>query len=771
MLPLGPLLALVAATAAPELTVYFHADLNGRLAPARCGALVPASAPDYADLVGTLRQARDDGPATTLALLGPNSIAPDPFVQQPFASDPQSAATSLARLFARAGYAAFALGSHDLGLDPAWAAAYARAMGAAGVPLVLSNLTCGADAPAGRAALCQAARRRVLVDVGGQKVGVLAVISPRLAPGIEPSRRAGLTFEEPLEAMKRESAALRRDGATRILVMAEVPSGGLEELRALQLLAGRMDPRPDAILAAGLADPDGERAVRALLQDDAPIAVGSTAGARGLTLLAFGDAEPRTAVLAATPGRADPEAAAILAPWVASSCASGARPVADVHGQVTRAAFVTYVLEVMRRAADAEVAVVNDKLVKGTPFPLTGAFTEGQLAQAIPYRAVVVTARVAGGLLGTTVGAALDNPKVRAVGIAKDGGLKVNGRPIDNTRHYRVATIAFVAEGGDGIFVPKSVPWQPLPGTPDVADLVRRFVEREARSRDGVPTLAPASDFGPPASQRLLVVGLTDLELALSDTTIGNAAGYTDSQLARAQQTSLKSDWASVLTTRAPTADTDTRFRLQYGWTRTIPTSGPTVSAESLDLLTGSFIYSDRRLRNVWTKAPAASVPDPYARVGLESEVTRPLVTPTQTRTYHHAELTATAGASVKPIPKLRLRAGGGARKELVAPGAAGRWRSVIEVGGTLDQMALATVADLPVRFDATVDYVLIEPTSATAQQVRGSAHLSVPLLPLLFVSAGVDVYGASYSPGGWAWSADTTVGLRLHLDAAHQRL
>ena len=61
--------------------------------------------------------------------------------------------------------------------------------------------------------------------------------------------------------------------------------------------------------------------------------------------------------------------------------------------------------------------------------------------------------------------------------------------------------------------------------------------------------------------------------------------------------------------------------------------------------------------------------------------------------------------------------------------------------------------------------------TSVMTSWVADGFTITVPLLPRLFISAGVDLYGAEYAPLGWAWSADTTVGLRVHLDAAHQRL
>jgi hypothetical protein len=334
-----------------------------------------------------------------------------------------------------------------------------------------------------------------------------------------------------------------------------------------------------------------------------------------------------------------------------------------------------------------------------------------------------------------------------------------------------VATISFVAQGGDGILPAAALPWRPLPGDPDVVELVRDFLVHDAGVEDGDPSIDPSRDFGPPASKRLLIVGLTDLGLDLSGTKIANAPNYTDAQLTRAQQASAKADWSSLLQLRAPAAEADARLRLQYGWARTIPAGQPAVSAETVDLTTLAVTYNDRQLRQVLARAPSPAVPDPFARLMLESELTRPAPSATQARAYHHAELTATVGALFSPTAKLRLRAGPGVRKEMLASGEAGRWRPVIEAGATLAPVALVAVGATAALFDAVVDYVLVAPTSARVQQLRGNAHLLVPLLPRLFFNAGVDVYAAQYGSSAWAFSADTTIGLRVHLDAAHQRL
>jgi hypothetical protein len=192
------------------------------------------------------------------------------------------------------------------------------------------------------------------------------------------------------------------------------------------------------------------------------------------------------------------------------------------------------------------------------------------------------------------------------------------------------------------------------------------------------------------------------------------------------------------------------------------------VAGETADLITAVVSYTYKGLRD-WRRVPKRFIPDPYARVWLESELTRPAVTATQTRSYHHLQLTDTAGAQFTLTPRLKLRAGAGAQRELLAPLPAGGWRSVIEAGGTLDPTVLATFGALAIKLEAMFDYDFVDPTGTRQHQLRANGKLSVPLVPTLFLTFGLDVFAVQRQDLGWGVSYDTTIGLRLHTDVAHQ--
>ena len=770
----------------PAVELLFHADLDGRLATPACAGTPPGgTAPTYAAVIGRLTALRaaaaSSERAAPVALLGGNIAAPDLFGAS-LLERGRPGIDALAGILAPGHYDAIALGHHELSLDAAVLGQLVGAVRAQGMPVVATNLRCDGHTRG----VCPTVQPDVLLKRGDLSVGVVATISPAVVPGIPPSAFKGLTLDDPASAARPAIRGLRQRGARVVVLIAQGPrdASALDRVDALarQLAAAPAAERPDVILAGGLAGDAGERPVRTLRRDGtAPIA-GSPTGAGGLTRVRWAAAPDPSSpfsepiVIDTIPSAGalpDAVTASRLAAQLAAACAAYGRPVAPagIHGVLTREAFTTYLLEVMRRRADAEIALVNRAFVKGAPFPLSGPLTRAELYRALPFRAVLGTARVAGGIIDSALGPALGKDQLSAVGVTRGpGGILVNGRPLDKARAYRVATIAFVAGGGDGLLPPGALPWRALRGEPDLRDIAADFLAHHTADRDGDPTVDPGTDFGRPVAQRPLVVGLGDLGLDLSSTSISNAPAYTDTQLVRATQLAVTGNATGLLQVRDRVHEADLRLDLKYGWSRNQPVGSPLTSGETADLITFSGVYNFRGLRGT-DYLLKRTVPDPFVRVRLESEFTRPAVTPSQTRTYHHAQMTNTAGVLFTLMPKLRLRAGGGAQAELLAGGTDGAWQPVLEAGGTLDPVAIATFGPLAVKLEGLVDYDFIDPAGLRQHELRGNGKLSVPLLPTLFITVGVDLFAVQRERQGWATSADVVAGVRVHRDLAYQGL
>jgi 5'-nucleotidase / UDP-sugar diphosphatase len=781
--------ALGAPGAPPE--ILFHADLDGRFAAPSCGR-TPAP-PDYAQLVGGLvaerERAQQKGAPAPVVLLGGNEAAPAPFARA-LLDGGAAGARVVADLLTRAGYDAVALGHHELALEPTVLDDLLRALAARALPVVASNLRCDARSRS----TCGLTRPDVVIQRGAESIGVLATISPDVWAEIAPAARRGLSLDDPAAAVRAGVLRLRARGATRVVLMTQGPrdARAVDSVEALlRQLAGDRDPRgslPDLVLAGGVADEDAGRALRLLRREGLPPIVGSPPGTRGFARISFptspspndgtdapaeGRADFAVDLLSARVGPRDLGTAEALRRPTEAYCARYGGPLLarPLDAALTREAFTKLLLEMMRRRARAEIALVNRGAVRRAPFPMSGRLTEADLEDALAYAAVIGVATVPGATVDGALGPTLANPKAALAGLTRGaGGLEVNGRPLDKARAYRVATIDFVSQGGDGIVSAGVLAWSALPDRPELRPSLEAFLREEA-SADGAAFDAERG-LGPPAADRLLVVGLTDLDLDFADTTIDNPASYGDAQLARAQQTSIAGEAIGTLQLRLPRHEDDTRLDLKYGWARTQAAGAnmPLVSAETADLITFTSVYSYRGLR-ARRVPPRVAVPDPYARAWVESEFTRPDVTPTQPRTYHHLQAQATAGAIFTLTPKLKVRGGGGARRELLASGDDGRWQSVLEAGATLDPTAIATFGALALKLEGMIDYTFVDPTEVRDHELRGTGKLSVPLVPLVFVTIGLDVYAVERERQGWAAAYDTTVGLRIHLDAAHQAL
>ncbi len=753
--------------AVADVSVVVHADFDGRFAAPSCDGR-PARSPDYAAFVASVEKER----AASLVLLGGNFAAPALFARSLAAGEKGGGA--VAALLGHARYDAVALGHQELSLEPRALQDLLRGLSTAGEPVVATNLRC---APA-RAATCALTKKEVVVVRGGARIGVVATLHPDVASAIAADRREGLSFDDPATSVRAAVRRLRGAGATTVVLLTQGPrdARALPDEVALvtQLAAAPHEETPDLVFAGGLASGE-DHPPRLLLLERAPPIVATSSPLMSATRVALPVAAvPVVTVLPPETTAPNLEVARALAAAATSYCASYGRPVTAQapRAPLDREAFTKIVLDVMRRRAHTEIAILNQGAVRGAPFLIDRPITMADLGDALPYEAVIGVADVAGANVENALAPALQNRKARLVGLEKGaGGLEVNGRALDKARGYRVATISFVAKGGDGLVPPGALAWAPLPGDPDLRDTVEADL-RAASAATGPSSFDVASQLGSSAKERLLVVGLADADVDLADTTISNAAGYDDSQLGRGQQTSLQGTGTGLLQLRLPRHQEDTRLELKYGWARTqaAGAGAPVVSAETADRITFTSLYSYRGLRSL-RGPPKIAIPDPYARLWVESELTRPAVTPTQPRAFHHLQTQGTLGAVFTLTSKLQVRAGGGARREVLATGDDGRWQSVLEAGLTLDPTALATFGNLAIKLEGLVDYTFVDPRVARDSELRATAKLSIPLVPRLFLSAGLEAFGVSRQGQPWAAAYDTTIGLRVHFDAASQRL
>jgi 2',3'-cyclic-nucleotide 2'-phosphodiesterase (5'-nucleotidase family) len=744
MLWLGALASLLPGRAAgAPAELIFAGDLFGDLTQAGCspGTKGPDDH-DLATLAAAIADARRDAPGA-LVLGGPGFLGPAQSAAFLLASE--SGSREAARLARMSGIEVYVPGVTDFVLSAHGIAAFLDEIQRTGRPAVLSNVACAAEA----AALCQRTARQLVLDAGGTQVGVLAVVPENLPRRVAARHIAGLTVLE-VASIAPMARALRQQ-VQLLIVLADLDGeSGIRDGIALASTLDAAGGRADLIYVSRLDSP--RAGVNSIALSNGTTLIGAPRDGAGVTRVTWTPAGggPGAAPVArryAPRGPAPAPLVAALAGVRRELCRAWGQPVATLPpGGLDRAALLRVMLDAMRLRARADIALINTGAVLARGLPLFDASPAG-LSSVLPFPSQVVRARVSGqalaDALGRYVGAIDARARLVTLGLERrDGQLLVNGRPLDPTATYRVATIEFVAQGGNDL-----VPRELLSGADSVAPDIRTLVLDTLRDRG-----TPARIVQPVALERHpLWSAHLDVGLDLQSVTIDNPAtssspkGYDRPQLSRAQTLAFKADGLTRVEMDHIDHLLQLSLRTQYGLTRlytaTMTMGGQQewVTRETADLINLLLLYTYRGM-----SARSPRIPTPYASLGLETEFNRP-----DTRQYHHMELSAAFGARAALLPKLSAQVGLGLRQELMASTAAAdrnerqlaRTRFLLTATIELQKRPLVPRLGEALLGEINLTYGFTDPTGVQNHELRGTGKLHVQLWRRLYLTLGADVY------------------------------
>jgi 5'-nucleotidase len=128
-----------------------------------------------------------------------------------------------------------------------------------------------------------------------------------------------------------------------------------------------------------------------------------------------------------------------------------------------------FIAEACRRAAGADVALVNGGSIRSNTTYGPGVLAKRDILSILPFEDLVVTLEVTGAVLRaalehgvSTVGVQREPgrfPQISGLRFAYDArrpagsrvtSVSVNGEPLDGQRTYKLATSTFLLDGGDG---------------------------------------------------------------------------------------------------------------------------------------------------------------------------------------------------------------------------------------------------------------------------------------------------------------------------------
>ena len=760
-----------------RLDLIFASDLAGDLYGQTCDEVTPRKNRGLLSLANAIAAAKSRGPASLIigagGLLGPGSGAR-------FLLHSVTGSHIAAELFHDAGLEVVIPGVQDFEMANETLLSYLEGLRRSSTSTMLSNITCAAN----EQMLCRLLSTQQMVNRGGIKVGLLSAIPEDAPQRVGPGHLHGAKVAAWSTLI---AVAKKLRPQVDALVVAVDLSGkfGLDQAISLARDADAAGARIDVMHITREDSPTG--GVLSLQLTNGTLIVATPAGGSGVTRVML---QQRSAEEIAIDHRALAISTERVAPQVADAaittttmglasklarerqrmCSGWSLTVAPLpQGGLDRNAVTRLVLNAMRSAAHAEIALINAGAIADGGLPLRTA-TVHAVGNVLPFKGQVVVTTVTGKDVGDALGkysAQGADAQLRMLGIAKkDDGLVVNGRPISTTETYRVVSIDFVAAGGNGLLPEKffdksrsSVAYD------DLRHLVLEYM-RERGAQDAVT--APLE-----LEKRPLWRSLLDVGIDLQNVTVSNPGNlYDRPQLSRQPSIAFKFDgtWRGEMDQPRHLLQLTLRGLYGQSWlsTQVDANTQSWIGQETADLITLLALYSYRGF-----SAKKPRLPTPYFSLGLESEFNRP-----DTRNYHHLELSSAVGARAALPGRINANVGIGVRTELLANQFAmdeterdvARGRFLITTTIEMPKRALWPRLGNSLLGEFSVNYNFTDPQVLRSHELRGIGKLYVELGRPLYLTMGTELYLYRDRDNAPGVALDVTAGLKIVMNGHRQQ-
>lgn len=457
---------LAAPVGAGTLTIFHTNDLQGQLLPAPY--FDEEDRGGFARLLHLLKQVRDDSAVVVVDggdATGPSQISGF------------DAGRLAWELMAEAGYDAVAVGNHefDFGLDTL------RARAAGGVPVLGANLSAAGQ---------RLFQPYLLVERRGLRLALIGLTSPAAAKIINPRKNPGVEIGEPRVALRQ---VLDEIGgrADYLIALVHMPQEEAHQLAAefpqVRLFIGADFKGPPQKVAEPhllrlangahlVATPGGAFVGRLDLHWERRGEEIAELGFRG-ALIPLDPSVPEDSTAAARLARRRDELALARGAVVGRT----REEIADLP---------QFVADLIRARMEAEVGILNQGALRARP--LNGTVTEAAIDELVRFDDLLVEARVKGAELRRLAAGSKGRQKEaqRLVFSGYDEAAdKVNNRPLAPDEWYRIATTAYLAEGGDDYFPPGALRLREGLGKPTLREVVVRHLRAypDLGRRDGIP--------------------------------------------------------------------------------------------------------------------------------------------------------------------------------------------------------------------------------------------------------------------------------------------
>jgi hypothetical protein len=672
----------------------------------------------------------------TGGLLAPHGVARYAAVTDP---------ASLAEMIDELGYRALAFGSAELGSPRGSLLDVLRRLRNRGIPSIASNLSCNEDASDLCDLLVDASDGPSIQGVGADlSMAVLAFMWDDVLSLIAPDLSEGISIAPIAESMPRQVRLARARGAEIVVAIAAVsssealalvqqlPEGGRPDLVILAGSGELLFARPATVVPAIASPPSGdaieivirESQLRARYQMEVqPLGRGTDVGdpVRDFT------------------ERIGEE---YCDEWGRSL------PGADLERGLDVAGLTELTARIVLDRSDADVAIINRGALDQRWRPARpDALTASDVYIALAYDEPIFVAEVPSTWITALAQRAADRGLVTP-GLSWDGSsARVLDRPLQARARYRVATLRFLASGGDHALppLPTGSTWVPLESGTLRSIVLERWQRRSDRDpRDALPDPRVAPEW----------IAQGTIDGTFSGSSIRNPARYATSLLERGSTVALGLEVNLRADATAPDWSWENlgvlRYRAQWA-----PSPMPGVEgafSEAVDQIQVRSLGAWRGLR----KEPGLwYVPDPFVEVFVESEISAPAM-----RGWHWLLFRPTIGARFPLTSELELKLGTGPQAQLLQPGSEAEWGVGATI--TLRPWDLLRVEERHVTLSALLDWFLVDLGDQNRWQLRSSFDASFDLAGPLALTLGVRLYLQQDRGQDLGVALDATAGLRL---------
>lgn len=662
----------------------------------------------------------------------------------------EQAPDALATMVEALGYRALAFGQSELAAPRTDMLTMARALRARRIPMIASNLRCADETRELCDVLVDASDGTSMHTVRDAHLAVLAFLADDALSHVSPDLAQGLSIEPVEQALEREVRQARRRGAA--VVVAVLPLSVDRSLQIVNDLHHEARPdvvvlshagvhlfsaRPTAIETTIVAPAPGD-AAEIIVRDELDLRVPRTAVSEPIAMRGISTGEPVLDL-------ADEIGDAYCDAW------GRTLPGAHLTRPIDAADITLLAAQLARERAGADFAVLNRGVVDGTWRPAReGALTESDVYVAIQYDEPLVVADVSRAWVEALAHRVEDEHLVTP-GL---DGTHVGGRALVTRATYRVVTLRFLADGGDGALEgldPDDPPdWEPLD------DATLRSVVHDALgvrdSRDPRDVRAHPGD-----APEWLLTG--SIDGTFSGSSISNP-GYDVASLNRSSTVAMGLEVNLGAAATAPDWTWENTFVARY---RTQWSASGHAFAEAIDQVQLRSTGAYRGFRTPEGTHPWY-LPDPFVEAFVETELTQP-----DTRNFHWFLVRPLAGLRFTLVPELDVKLDLGFQTQALAAGlhdTTGAPEDTVDGGlgvvVTLRPFDLVRDGDRHTTISGLADFFWSDPLTRNLWQLRGQLDAQIDLAGPLSLTLGVRLYLQQDRQVALGAAVDATAGLRL---------